>query len=59
MKFLSVVLTIVFLVLQVNGIINWPWYGIISPMLVVLGVKVVLWLISLIILLLAAIFIKD
>ena len=59
MRFLSVVLTIVFLVLQVNGIINWPWYGIISPILIVLGIKVVLWIISLIILLLAAIFIKK
>ena len=59
MKFLSVVLTIVFLVLQINGAINWPWYGIVSPILIVLGIKVVLWIISLIILLLAAIFIKD
>lgn len=59
MKFLSVLLTIVFLVLQINGAIDWPWYGIISPILIVLGVKIALWLIGLIILLLATIFIKD
>ena len=49
MKFLSIVLTIVFLVLQINGVINWPWYGIISPILIVLGIKAMIWLISLII----------
>ena len=59
MKFLSIVLTIVFLVLQINGVINWPWYGIISPILIVLGIKAMIWLISLIILLIAAIIIKD
>lgn len=59
MKFLSVVLTIVFLIMQINGTIDWPWYAIISPVLIVLGVKAILFLISVIILLIAAIFIKN
>lgn len=59
MKFLSIVLTIVFLIMQINGMINWPWYAIISPILVVLGIKAILLLTSIIILLVVAIFTKN
>ncbi len=40
MKSLSVVLTLTFLILQIYGIINWPWYGIVSPILIYIGVDI-------------------
>lgn len=48
MKLLSLILTIVFLVMQINGQINWPWYAIISPILIMLGIKLLIWIIALI-----------
>lgn len=48
MKFLSLVITIIFLIMQINGSINWPWYAIISPILVLLGIKLLICLIAII-----------
>lgn len=60
MKLLSIILTIVFLIMQINGAINWPWYAIISPILIILGIKAIFLIIALLITLVAAIFIgKD
>lgn len=45
MTFLGLTLTIVFLVLQCNGIIAWEWYAIVSPLFVVISLKVLKWII--------------
>ena len=59
MKLLSLILTIVFLVMQINGQINWPWYAIISPILIMLGIKLLIWIIALIALIIIGIFNKE
>ena len=35
---ISISLTLIFLVLQILGTINWPWYIIIAPILIYLGI---------------------
>lgn len=59
MKFLSIILTIVFLIMQLNGAINWPWYAIISPILILLVFKIVIWILILIIGLIAFLLMKN
>lgn len=59
MTFLGIVLTIVFLVLQCNGIIAWEWYAIVSPLFIVIGLKILKWIILSIISIIAIIFVSK
>lgn len=59
MTFLGIVLTIVFLVLQCNGIITWEWYAIVSPLFIVIGLKILKWIILSIISIIAIIFVSK
>lgn len=49
MTFLGLVLTIVFLILQCNGIITWEWYAIVSPLFIAIGLKILKWIVILLI----------
>lgn len=49
MTFLGLALTIVFLILQCNGIIAWEWYAIVSPLFIAIGLKILKWIVILII----------
>ena len=59
MTFLGIVLTIVFLILQCNGIIAWEWYTIVSPLFIVIGIKILKWIILSIIGIIAIIFVSK
>ena len=56
MTFLGLALTIVFLILQCNGIISWEWYGIVSPLFIAIGLKILKWIAILIISIIAIAF---
>jgi hypothetical protein len=47
--FIGIILTIIFLVLQCNGIVAWEWYAIISPLLIAVILKIIKWIVLLII----------
>lgn len=55
MKLLSIILTIIFIFMQISGIINWPWYGIISPILILIALWILIIVFALVILLITAI----
>lgn len=46
-------LTLIFVVLQVCGVINWPWYFILAPILISAGLGIILSVLFLLILLVA------
>ena len=50
---LPVFLTIIFVILQIAGVISWPWYFIIAPIWISLGIALVMALIVLVIVIIA------
>ena len=50
---LPVFLTIIFVILQIAGVISWPWYFIIAPILISLGIALIIALIVLVIVIIA------
>ena len=50
---LPIFLTIVFVILQIAGVISWPWYFIIAPIWISLGIALIMALIVLVILIIA------
>ncbi len=46
---LPVFLTIIFVILQIAGVISWPWYFIIAPIWISLGIVLIMALIVLVI----------
>ena len=50
---LTIFLTIVFVILQIAGVISWPWYFIIAPIWISLGIALVMALIVLVIVIIA------
>lgn len=38
---IPIFLTLVFVVLQVCGVINWPWYFILAPILISVGIGLI------------------
>lgn len=50
---LPVFLTIIFVILQIAGVISWPWYFIIAPIWISLGIALVMTLIVLVIVIIA------
>ena len=45
---LPVFLTIIFVILQIAGVISWPWYFIIAPIWISLGIALIMALIVLV-----------
>jgi len=43
-------LTLIFVVLQVCGVINWPWYFILAPILISVGIGIIVTILILFIL---------
>lgn len=54
MKFLAIVLTIIFAIARIMGLIGWSWWAVLSPVLVYCGV----WLLIIIISIIAALVMK-
>lgn len=50
---LPVFLTIIFVILQIAGVISWPWYFIIAPIWISLGIVLIMALIVLVIVIIA------
>lgn len=50
---LPVFLTIIFVILQIAGVISWPWYFIIAPIWISLGIALIMALIVLVIIIIA------
>ena len=50
---LPVFLTIIFVILQIAGVISWPWYFIIAPIWISLGIALIMALIVLVIVIIA------
>ena len=50
---LPVFLTIIFVILQIAGVISWPWYFIIAPIWIPLGIALIMALIVLVIIIIA------
>ena len=50
---LPVFLTIIFVILQIAGVISWPWYFIIAPIWISLGIALIMALIVLAIVIIA------
>ena len=50
---LPVFLTIIFVILQIAGVISWPWYFITAPIWISLGIALIMALIVLVILIIA------
>ena len=50
---LPVFLTIIFVILQIAGVISWPWYFIIAPIWIPLGIALIMALIVLVIVIIA------
>ena len=50
---LPIFLTIIFVILQIAGVISWPWYFIIAPIWIYLGIALIISLILLIIIIAA------
>ena len=59
MTFLGVALTIVFFFFFCNGILAWEWYAIVSPLFIVIGLKILKWIILSIIGIIAIIFVSK
>jgi len=47
---IPIFLTLVFIVLQICGVINWPWYFILAPILISVGLGIVVTILMLFIL---------
>lgn len=47
---IPIFLTLVFVVLQVCGVINWPWYFILAPILISVGIGIIVTILILFIL---------
>ena len=50
---LPVFLTIIFVILQIAGVISWPWYFIIAPIWISLGIALIMALIVFVIVIIA------
>ena len=50
---LPVFLTIIFVILQIAGVISWPWYFIIAPIWISLGISLIMALIVFVIVIIA------
>ena len=50
---LPVFLTIIFVILQIAGVISWPWYFIIAPIWISSGIALIMALIVLVIVIIA------
>ena len=50
---LPVFLTIIFVILQIAGVISWPWYFIIAPIWISLGIALIMNLIVFVIVIIA------
>lgn len=50
---LPVFLTIIFVILQIAGVISWPWYFITAPIWISLGIALIMALIVLVIVIIA------
>ena len=50
---LPVFLTIIFVILQIAGVISWPWYFIIAPIWISLGIALIMALIFFVIVIIA------
>ena len=50
---LPIFLTIIFVILQIAGVISWPWYFIIAPIWISLGIALIMPLIVLVIVIIA------
>ena len=50
---LPVFLTIIFVILQIAGVISWPWYFIIAPIWISLGIALIMVFIVLVIVIIA------
>lgn len=47
---IPIFLTLVFVILQICGVINWPWYFILAPILISVGLGIVVTILVLFIL---------
>lgn len=47
---IPIFLTLVFVVLQICGVINWPWYFILAPILILVGLGIIITILVLFIL---------
>lgn len=54
MNFLAIVLTIIFAISRIMGLITWSWWAVLSPVLVYCGV----WMLIIIISIIAALIMK-
>lgn len=59
MTFLGLVLTIVFVILECNGIIAWEWYAVVSPLFIAMGLKILKWILISIVGIIAVIFVSK